>query len=63
MMNDRGKKSQLESLVIKLYDEDEERYRRILELAKIRYRYRPSMGVLHEEDEEDSEGEGFIMKL
>jgi len=62
-MRNISKSSQLESLKIRLYEEDEDVYRRKLELAKIRYKYRPSMGVLNEEDNEESEGEGFIIRL
>lgn len=62
-MKNIGKSSQLESLTVRFYEEDEDVYRRKLELAKIRYKYRPSMGVLHEEDNEESDGEGFIIKL
>lgn len=63
LMRNISKSSQLESLKIRLYEEDEDVYRRKLELAKIRYKYRPSMGVLNEEDNEESEGEGFIIRL
>jgi hypothetical protein len=51
----QGQKNGLTELSIRLYRENEEMIRRKFELAKLRYRYRPSMGVLFEEDEEESD--------
>ncbi|OMJ73936.1 hypothetical protein SteCoe_27280 [Stentor coeruleus] len=50
--------AKLAGLDISLYDEDDEdhdEYRRSIEQAKIRYRYRPTMAILFEENEEEEE--------
>ncbi|OMJ80148.1 hypothetical protein SteCoe_19693 [Stentor coeruleus] len=49
--------TKLGGLNISLYDEEDDEYRRSIEQAKIRYRYRPTMAILIEEDEEDDEEE------
>jgi hypothetical protein len=49
--------TKLAGLTISLNDEEEDEYRRSIEQAKIRYRYRPTMAILIEEDEEDDEEE------
>ena len=47
--------SKLDSLSIRLNQNNEEDFRRSSEMAKIRYKYRPTMTPLIEEDDEDDE--------